>query len=380
MHICYLCSEYPPAPHGGIGGFTQTLGRAVAARGHRVSVIGMYPDAYAGVANDQGVDVVRLSRRGPPIMRLAANRGKFARALRSLHDAHPIDIVEGGEMEFWILTRSLPGKKLLRMHGGPTFFETGIRIQAWKERWAFHVAEHLCAVSHCVAEETRRLLNLGDRRIEVVPNPIDTDVFVPSPPGTREEDGLILFAGTVAERKGIRQLIQAMPRIVAEVPHARLEVYGGEVIDPAPSEPLTAELIRSMPREVAARVNWKGRVDRETLAHAIRRASICVYPSHMEAMPIAWLEGMATGKALVVSKTGPGPEIVDDGVTGLLCDPRDPDSIAGQIIRLLNDAPLRWRLGSAARQAAVERYSLDKIVEQNLAYYRTLADGSGCLH
>jgi glycosyltransferase involved in cell wall biosynthesis len=163
---------------------------------------------------------------------------------------------------------------------------------------------------------------------------------------------------------------------LAAVPHARLEVYGGEVIDPAPPKPLTAELIRSMPREVAARVEWKGRVDRETLAHAIRRASICAYPSHMEAMPIAWLEGMATGKALVVSKTGPGPEIVDDGVTGLLCDPRDPDSIAEQIIRLLNDAPLRCRLGSAARQAAVQRYSLDKIVEQNLAYYRSLADGS----
>ena len=94
------------------------------------------------------------------------------------------------------------------------------------------------------------------------------------------------------------------------------------------------------------------------------------------AMPIAWLEGMATGKALVVSKTGPGPEVVDDGVTGLLCDPRDPDSIAEQIIRLLNDAPLRCRLGSAARQAAVQRYSLDKIVEQNLAYYRSLADVS----
>ena len=336
----------------------------------------MYPDAYAGVANDQGVNVVRLSRRGLPVIRLAANRGKFARAFRRLHDTHPIDIVEGGEMEFWILTPSLPGKKLIRMHGGPTFFNTGIRIQAWKERWAFQVAEHLCAVSNCVAEETRRLLNLGDRHIEVIPNPIDTNVFVPSPPGTREEDGLILFAGTVAERKGIRQLIQAMPRIVAAVPHARLEVYGGEVIDPAPPEPLTAELIRIMPREVAARVEWKGRVDRETLAHAIRRASICVYPSHMEAMPIAWLEGMATGKALVVSKTGPGPEIVDDEATGLLCDPYDPDSIAGQIIRLLKDAPLRCRLGSAARQAAVERYSLDKIVEQNLAYYRSLADSS----
>lgn len=332
----------------------------------------MYPDAYAGVSQDQKVNVIRLSRRGLPIIRLAVNRGKFARALSSLHEDHPIDIVEGGEMEFWILTRSLPGKKLLRMHGGPTFFETGVRIQAWKERWALHVAEHLCAVSHCVAEGTRRVLNLGDRPIEVIPNPIDTSLFVPGSRSVPEEDGLILFVGTVAERKGIRQLIQAMPHILAAVPHARLEVYGGEVIDPAPPAPLTAELIRSMPPEVAERVEWKGRVDRRILTQAIQRANVCVYPSHMEAMPIAWLEGMAAGKALVVSKTGPGPEIVDDGVSGLLCDPREPKSIAQQTIRLLRDASLRCRLGATARQIAVERYSLDKIVERNLSYYQSL--------
>jgi len=127
-----------------------------------------------------------------------------------------------------------------------------------------------------------------------------------------------------------------------------------------------------MPPEVAERVEWKGRVDRSILTHAIQRANVCVYPSHMEAMPIAWLEGMAAGKALVVSKTGPGPEIVDDGVTGLLCDPREPKSIAEQTIRLLRDASLRCRLGATARQIAVERYSLDKIVERNLSYYQSL--------
>jgi glycosyltransferase involved in cell wall biosynthesis len=333
----------------------------------------MYPDAHAGVSLDQGVDVTRLSRRGFPLVRMATNRGKFARTLRQLHEAHPIDIIEGGEMEFWVLTRSLPGKKVLRMHGGPTFFETGIKIQAWKERWSFHVAEHLCAVSNAVAQGTRRLLNLRDRPIEVIPNPIDTSLFVPGSQDVPEDDGLIVFAGTIADRKGIRELIQAMPRIVREVPHARLEVYGGEVIDPAPPEPLSQKLIRSMPPEVAARVAWKGRVDRGVLQQEIRRASVCVYPSHMEAMPMAWLEGMAAGKPMVVSNTGPGPEIFDDGVTGLLCDPHDPESIAQQIVRLLKDEPLRRRLGSAARTAAVERYSIEKIVERNLSYYESLA-------
>ena len=127
-----------------------------------------------------------------------------------------------------------------------------------------------------------------------------------------------------------------------------------------------------MPPSVASRVTWKGRVARSTLPDALRRASVCVYPSHIEAMPIGWLEGLATGKAVVASKTGPGPEIIDDGVTGLLCDPADPASIADKVIRLLKDSAERRRLGAAARKLCVERYSLPALTERNIRYYESL--------
>jgi glycosyltransferase involved in cell wall biosynthesis len=371
LHICFICSEYPPAPHGGIGSFTQVLGRELVKRGHRVTALGSYPDQHAGTENDQGVNVIRLSRRGLPWLRVATNRAKFARAFRDLHEAHPVDIVEGGELEMSVFSRSAPGVKLLRMHGGPTFYETGSRIQKWKERWSFHIADELCAVSHCVAEGTRRMLGLGERHIEVIHNPIETNLFRP-PEQLAEQEGLLVFVGTISERKGIRQLIQAMPRIVAEVPQARLEVYGGEVTNPAPPVSLRAELTGLMTPEVAAHVEWKGRVARSELPQALQRASICVYPSHFEAMPIAWLEGLASGKAVVASKTGPGPEIIDDGVTGLLCDPVHPDSIARAVIRLLKDQDLRRRLGAAARHMVQDRYELESITSRNEAYYRRL--------
>jgi glycosyltransferase involved in cell wall biosynthesis len=89
-------------------------------------------------------------------------------------------------------------------------------------------------------------------------------------------------------------------------------------------------------------------------------------------MPIGWLEGLATGKGVVASKTGPGPEIIDDGVTGLLCDPADPNSIAEKTIRLLNSREERRLLGTAARKMCVERYSLPAMVERNIEYYERL--------
>lgn len=244
-------------------------------------------------------------------------------------------------------------------------------VELLKERWAFRVADQLCAVSRCVAEGTRRLLALGSRPIEVIWNPIDVDAFKPGPEDSEEKD-LIVFAGAVIERKGIRQLVQAMPQILAAVPAVRLEVYGDDSLAPRRATPLVPELIGLIPPDVAAHIEWKGRVLRNELPAAIQRASVCVYPSHMEAMPIAWIEALAAGKAVVASRTGPGPEIIDDGVNGLLCNPDDPSSIANQIIRLLKDAPLRRRLGGTARQITLERYSLDKIVRQNLAYYERI--------
>jgi glycosyltransferase involved in cell wall biosynthesis len=331
----------------------------------------MYPDEHAGTENDQGVNVIRVSRRGAPVVRVALNRTKFVRAFEALHAAHPVDIVEGGEMELSVLPRSLPAIKLLRMHGGPTFFGVNSKLMRWKERWSFHIADELCACSHSVADGTREMLKLGERPIEVIHNPIEIGLFKPST--DCEQEGLLMFVGTISERKGIRQLIQAMPRIVAEVPHARLEVYGGEAINPTPPVPLAQQLTALLPPDVASHVQWKGRISRSQLPDTLQRASICIYPSHIEAMPIAWLEGLASGKAVVASKTGPGPEIIDDGVTGLLCDPANPDSIADAVIRLMKDPGLRRSVAAAGRQMVQERYELSRIIDRNEAYYRRLA-------
>jgi glycosyltransferase involved in cell wall biosynthesis len=372
LHICFACSEYPPAPHGGIGSFVQTLGRELVRRGHHVSAIGMYGYGphLEGEENDCGVRVIRVPSRGWPLLRVLPNRLRQRKAFFDLHRQTPIGLIEGSEAAFARVGEGLPGLKLLRMHGGPAFFGIQDRRQLSAERWSFRIADEVCAVSQCVADGTRRLLGLGDRHIEVIPNPVNVDEFFPAP-DLSEEEGLIVFTGTIIERKGIRQLLQALPAIVAAVPAAHLEVYGGEGI-PEPAVPFAKVLTDALSPEIAGRVAWKGRVSRGALPHALRRASVCVYPSHIEAMPIGWLEGLATGKAVVASKTGPGPEIIDDGVTGLLCDPSDPNSIAEKIVRLLKSRDERRRLGAAARTMCVERYSLPALVERNIAYYRQL--------
>lgn len=380
MHICYLCNEYPPARHGGIGSFTQTLARELVKHGHTASTIGLYPIATEVREEDRGVTVVRLPEGRVPNFRIAANYWRTQRAIRRLDRERPIDVLEGAERAFCLVSPRLRIPKLIRMHGGHVFFRTTLgeapeRQKVVEEKRSFRVATHLCAVSRYVGETTRKHLGLGDRPIPVILNPVDLAVFRPRDPAL-EEEGLIVYVGTIIEKKGIRQLVDAMPRVVQACPSARLIAYGNDTPDPATGQSFTETLRRGIPPALADRITFAGAVRREELPGLMAKASVCIYPSHMEALPIAWVEGLAMGKAVVAARAGPGPEVVEDGVSGILCDPHDPSSIAAALERALGDRGLRAALGKAARERAERLFSLEQLARDNIAFYRACAGGA----
>ncbi|MFN7926774.1 MAG: glycosyltransferase family 4 protein [Blastocatellia bacterium] len=300
------------------------------------------------------------------------NGARLRRVLHRLHRTTPIDVLEGSDTGLAMIEKTFPAAKVIRMHGGHHFFAVTLGQQprawrSWQEVRSFACADHLCAVSHFVGEQTRALLHLGQRPIEVLPNPVDVQRFKPI--STPEERGLIMFVGTVTEKKGVRQLVEAMPQIVARIPHAQLWIVGRDSRD-ARGQSYSAQLQQQLPASVQPHIHFKGAVEHDGLPALLARASVCVYPSHMEALPLAWIEGLAMGKALVASQTGPGAEVIDDGVSGLLCDPHNAASIAEKIIRLLDDEALRTQLGRAARQRAETVFSLDVMVGRNEAFYR----------
>ncbi len=197
---------------------------------------------------------------------------------------------------------------------------------------------------------------------------MDTTLFRPRP-DIQEERGLIVFVGTVCEKKGVRQLMEAMPHIVRSVPDARLWLVGRDYKDENGGS--TLEKYRALiPSSLQERILFKGPVEHDALPEVLARAHIAVYPSHMEAQGIVNLEAMAMGKAVVSSHTGPGPELVEDGVSGLLCNPHDPGSIANRIITLMTDADLRRRVGDQARQRVLAQFSEQVLIERNEAFHR----------
>jgi glycosyltransferase involved in cell wall biosynthesis len=373
MHICYLCNEYPPAPHGGIGMNTQTLARALSARGHTISVVGLYRHWPAGEEDDRGVRVIRLAHTAVRGAGFALNGLRLRRALERLHREQPIDLLEGPEWGLALVPRAFPAVKLVRMHGGHHFFSVTLGRsprpwRSWLERRSFACADHFCAVSRFVAEQTRGLLHLDERPIEVLPNPIDVDRFRPAtePP----VDGRLVFVGTVCEKKGVRELVQAFPAIAARVPAAHLWVVGRDTRDERSGGSFTEMLRALVPPALVDRVVFKGPIGNEHLPAVLATAQVCVYPSHMESQGIVILEAMAMAKPVVTSRRGPAAELIEDGVSGVLCDARDPSSISEAVTRLLVDAGLRRGLGARARLDAERRFSLPRLLLDNETFYR----------
>jgi len=373
LHVCFLCNEYPPDTHGGIGAFTQTLGRKLVERGHQVTVLGTYRRAQPSMEDDRGVCVRRECATRLRWTGFWLNGLRLRRGLKAIQAQAPIGVLDGPENAFAMLPLHTGASKLIRMHGGHHFFHTCLGQQprawrSWLEKRSFSRAEYFCGVSRFVAEQTRQLLHLGAVPIEILPNPVDTAGFRPLP-AVPVIPGRIVFVGTLCEKKGIRQLAQAMPEILAVFPSAHLVAYGRDYTDPATGGSYKQQLEAAIAPEVRARITFKDHVAHEQLPQELAAAEILAYPSHMEAQGMVIVEGMAMGKPVVTSRTGPGPELIEHGKSGLLCDPHDPHSIAESIIRLLTNRHLAQQLGAAARERAVMEFSINKLVVKNEDFY-----------
>jgi glycosyltransferase involved in cell wall biosynthesis len=210
----------------------------------------------------------------------------------------------------------------------------------------------------------------GAARFAVIPNGVDLSRFAaPAPPcGLRRELGLPEEAplfGVVARlepEKGHAVLLEAWPAVAAAVPDAWLVIVG----EGSECSTLRAR-VAAMPRQAARRVVFTGR--RDDVAALTAELSVAVLPSLREAQGISLLEAMARRVPVVASAVGGIPEVVADGLSGLLVPPASPDALADALVRLARSAPLRRRLGEAGYGVVRDRFSIEAQVRRTEALY-----------
>lgn len=394
MNILYLCDEYPPGRHGGIGTSVQWLARQMVKLGHRVVVAGLYGPGYGGADefDDEGVKVYRF-RRGynfdfladeaslvsRVVMRFLMDSGLLQREivkslavyqnkLEAIIEKFNIDVVEMPDYNDYVrfckrvvLFPQLTVPVVVKLHGGITYFKSEAGQALPKhvltmEQAILNQAAAISSVSKYTADKSALYLSYPNE-ITVLYNGVDT--VIPAA-NVVKKTGQVIFTGSLVEKKGIYQLAKAWNIVNKADPDARLLVLG---------KGRQQKVITYLNADVQSSVIFKGHLPTTELYRHLQESVISVFPSYAEAFALAPLEAMACSTAVINSNRTSGPELIEHGVNGLLVNPDDVEQIASSIIYLLNNPDVCAGLAKQGNERVKERFEIRKIAAENLEFY-----------
>jgi glycosyltransferase involved in cell wall biosynthesis len=229
------------------------------------------------------------------------------------------------------------------------------RMLRLRKSLVYKAATHVAANSQAAVEDLRRMFHVPPDKCDVWSNSLSD----PSPPlelrSARARDDLVVCVGRLDRSKGQDVLIDAWGRCHERFPSTLVQFIGS-------GPTLSALQEQATRRGVSGRCVFLGRVPHAQVLQAMARARVTVVPSRSEAFGLVNIESMAVRTPVIASRVGGIPEIVRDGQDGLLVPPDDPQALADQLARALNDEALRDRLGSNARERFLRVYEQSKVV------------------
>jgi glycosyltransferase involved in cell wall biosynthesis len=381
LKILMVTSSYPKYPGDVTAPFIESIARAVVLRGHQVDVVlpehpdlarpagdpvRFFPYRYAptrglalwGYAQSLRSDV---NVRGAvylvaPLAALALRRALRRRLAAEAYDAVHVHWVvpNAALVSDLVAGRRLP--LVVSCHGSDVYMAERLPPARHLARRAL---ERAGAVTACSEDLRTRLARLGaaESRLRTVPYGVDAAAFADARPegglrarlGVAEGEILVLGVGRLVEKKGFRHLVDA----AAATP--------GVVVALAGDGDLRDELA-AHGKAKGARLHLLGALGRDAVAAAMAAADVVAVPSvvdragNVDGLPNVLLEALGSGRAVVASRVAGIPDVVRDGVNGLLVAPGDPVALGASLAHLRDDAALRARLGAeAARDAREER-------------------------
>ncbi|MFC4035462.1 glycosyltransferase family 4 protein [Streptomyces polygonati] len=355
---------------GGVARWQAQMAGLFAARGHRVTVIGIAPPE---VPMDLGADApfeavtlydVRpparwrpkslLARANPGARRQESARekgvrratGRLSELFRAAGPGAVIIVTQVWAME-WVALADTAGHPVIGMsHESYEYSRQSSRFQR-VERY-YRDVDRLVLLTQ---EDADLWAGRGLNNVGSMPNPLPMMPEVPSP----RTEKVVASVGRLSHQKGIDMLLDAWAEAAPRVPGWRLRITGA------------GELEGSLKRQCAElglddSVEWAGQT--ADVPGALRAASVFVQSSRGEGFPLALLEAMACGLPCVAFDCAPGVhEIIEDGVDGLLARPGNTSELARQLVRLMNDGEERDRMGELARRS-VQRYTPESIARR----------------
>lgn len=353
MRVAVVSPRFAPDP-GGVEQYAAWVARTLRDRGHDVIVVTTGRARRTVETSYDGIRVVRLGTwltlSNTPLNPWWA--WQLRRLLRG------VDVVNAhapvpGLADLAAFTS--PAPVVLTYHSG-SLVKGDHRVDGVLRAYEKHVLPRVFARSAALVAVSPVSLAHATGRARLIPPGVDTEIFTPS---GEPRDRRVLYVGRVEQSsrwKGLQVLVDALPRLRALVPDARLTVVGS-------GDDVVALQKQAADLGVADLVEWAGHVDHAALPAYYSRAGVTVLPSLTEAesFGMALAEAIACGCPVVGSDVGGIPYVVRDGVDGRLVPPGDPVALADALAEVLTGEmqvePSRWawrgdEMESVMREAA----------------------------
>lgn len=335
----------------------------------------------------EAITYTRLREAGVPFVRLPLERGfgtpaadlSALRGLAAILRRKPFDLVHAHSAKAGVV-----GRLAAKVAGTPVVYSPHCFpfVGPWgppRRLFALSVERALGPLSDailCVADEERQVALeeriVPDRKLHVVHNgspscPRDL-VADENLAAFRGEGPLAACLTVLRPQKSVSVFVDAAPRVLAEVPSARLAVVG--------DGPLRSELEAQAERMELDPERFRFFGFEPPAARQLGSIDAFVLPSSWEAFAISILEAMACGVPQVATDVGGTSEALIDGETGLLCPPGDSSALADRLVRILSDDPGRAAMGAASRERHDRLFTVERMVERTADLYERVLGGT----
>lgn len=378
MKIGIVC--YPT--HGGSGVVATELGAALADNGHSVHIISYaIPFRFESFRKNLTYHEVEVSAY--PLFRYPPYDLALAGTIMEVAQQHGLDIIHA----HYAIPHAVSGHLAREMLNGEgrdirlitTLHGTDITIigqqQVFQQvtRFGLRMSDGVTSVSESLKQRVLSTIDCGVKDIEVIPNFVDTERFNPGCcPDKRAEmadpdERIVLHVSNFRQVKRTRDVIRTFANVAGDV-KARL-VMIGDGPQLGECKQLATEL------GVFDKCTFAGTYD--AIWELLPQADVFFLPSEYESFGLSALEAMACGVPVVASNTGGLPEVVEDGVSGLLHTPGDTAAMTASLRRLLTDEATRKKMGEAARERAVSRFQREALLPVWENYYQQVLEQPG---
>jgi glycogen(starch) synthase len=388
MRVLHLTPEFPPVIWGGLGTAVGGLATATARAGISTGVmlvggaLVLGDGSYGGwkpvsqeqqrlvadeslVVNSDGVFFFQV----PPAEAEAAG-------IRLVRKWKP-DIVHLHTAWFWPIARAIREQTntplVYTVHSlDRAEYEIGDFVTHWDtQETVIASADRVIALSRDERDLIAKYCPEARDRVRIVGNGIDDSAAARAAVRRKRQNDspLVLYSGRFVDRKGIRELLQAIPRVLDSIPNVRFVLAGGYG---TAAEIEHAWLDESL-KPYRNQIHFTGWLTPDKVSAWYRRADILVMPSWYEPFGMVILEGMLHGLPIAATSVGGPVDILEHERTALLFPPRDVQGLTNALLQLIDKPNLRQEIGRAAAKEVRRNWLWPKIVRKMESVYREVA-------